>query len=340
MSKASQRRLAEKQRRQRSPRGSPERIYRQLMEQCIHEDDPERFLRECIRLLPADPVTASTERLLSALNQDADLLERVAGRWEDVFNDMSENANEVLPGLLLQSPLFEYLPRYDVRPFSILGRIKTELDNAAEVLRVALEPGSEFGIWVFGTLGTIRGETVALAVHRDGTAVAQIRLGDKWIRRIPVYCVSRFAHETVAYLACEDSNELRGMLEAVQRANELDVDAAGADVLMREIADLVQTPYAKAMWRMAVCSVATSRATGHLENRFKEMAAVINRMRPPSHAEDQMEALREERDRLATRVKSLTDQMATLVAKAETRATPSPEVDDGKSVARRLACIF
>ena len=275
MSKASQRRLAQQQKREAEVRGSPAKRLRMLLDRGLQYDAPVRFWRECVKHLPADPVTPSTEGLLKVIKMAQPMIDQAAATWHEAFERDDEGPDEVLPGIIVEIQVVGS-DQYDVKPFSLFGRVESadQHEELLKLVRKNLDATAEAGLWVFGSVVSGPGETYVMAVHKDGTAAAAVRVNDQWIHSVPTFTACCAAQSTVALMIDEGGEEIHGFLEGYKQLSEAGVsDGAEITRVLRLTADKLQTPYLRAFWRVVMDGLSAGSVIDLMQGAFLNSAS-------------------------------------------------------------------
>lgn len=339
MSKASQRRHAAQRKRESEVRGSPEKRLRLLAEQNLRWVAPAEFWRACVKHLPPDPSTPSMATLQNAIECAKPVIESAAAGWVSQFADYGEDVDEILPGVLMPALLDPSEgPRFSCVPFSVFGRAVAEETDVKKVVLDTLPQSFDVALWFFGSVVTDRGETYVLAVHRDGTATASVRVGGQWIDRIPTITAGTAAHTTAALMMDERSEEAWTLVDALGRPVEEWLDQEKRSVLLRKVTSDAQTPYLNAFWRLALNQMVTTSANStHEEIRAyaRELMAerrASKRASPEHVIRAQLEASKAREAELVQQLQSLSAVKAQIPE--ERREAPST------TAAQRLSGIF
>lgn len=340
MSKASQRRQAAQRKRETEVRGSPEKRLRMLVEQDLRWEAPARFWRECVKHLPADAITPSTEALDAALERAKPLIQAAAANWTVQFEESGDDPDEVMPGVLM--PFLsdsDHGPRFDFLPFSLFGRAVADDTDLTKVVLDHLSDEWDGALWVFGSVVTARGETFVLAVHRDGTLTASVRVAGQWVDRVPTFMARAVAHMTAALMVDERGTEAMALIEAVHLPLEEWSDLERRTAILREVTSDAQTPYLSAMWRLAMVQLADSTASEFQEDLVAYAKQVLGDRRAAKRNGSDVDGLRAQLQDAQARVRALQQDL-----QAATQARLSGPADTTAvkplSAAKRLSGIF
>lgn len=337
MSKTSQRRLAAQRSRAAEVRGSPEKRFLALLGQDRLYYAPTSFWRECIKHLPADPVTQATTVLREAISELRPFIDRAAAGWNECFCLSEGCADEVFPGFLAEFRNVESAD-FDVRPFSVFGRAVADDTDMCTIALNNLSEECVAGVWVFGSVLTEQGETYALAVHRDGTATAAIRADGQWLNSVPTFTAGRAAHSAAAWSIDEAGEEAFGIVEAHLQLSDAKGDETKIPEILRQVADRVQTPYMLALWRLSLENLSTDEVVKEMKGHVKNTASAVKGLdRRVNQQNGEVLRLRSQLDRALARERELGEALlsASRSAVAVDVKTPSDI-----SPAQRLAGIF
>ncbi len=337
MSKASQRRHAAQRKRETEVRGSPDKRARMLLEQAQRWDFPVRWWRDCIKHLPPDEVSATTDGLDKALDNARRLVEIAASGWTRAYG-MSEHPDSIMPGILLMVPDV-HRPALGVKPLSVFGRAVSEETDPVHVLIADLPDGFEAGIWVFGSMVTGPGETFLLAAHRDGTRVASVFVQGQWLRKIPTMIARYAAYVTAAFQVEELATEATALIDVLQQPVEAWSDLETRTRLIREVTSEAQSPYLDAWWRLAINQF-SGEASEEIHNGFEDY---LERMMPqPSQpkAEPTIGELRQQLAASKQREQALLNELRLAADRKPALPAPEPVSAPILTAAQRLSHIF
>lgn len=340
MSKASQRRQAAQRKRETEVRGSPEKRLRMLMDQELRWEAPARFWRECIKHLPVDAITPSSDALNAALERAKPLIQIAAANWTVQFEGSGEDPDEIMPGVLMPfSADSGFGPQFDFNPLSLFGRAVSDDTDLRQVVLEELPDGWDGALWVFGSVVTSRGETFVLAVHRDGTWTASVRVAGQWIDRVPTFTASAAAHMTAALMFDEHGTEVLALMEATSEPTESWADLERRSAILRRATSNAQTPYLKALWRLTMTQLANS-TTSELQEDLKGYAKMIlgDRRAAKKDGSD-ADGLRAELQACKARERSLQQDLET--ARRQCISPPSEGISLVRlTAAQRLSGVF
>ncbi|MBG6083150.1 hypothetical protein [Rubrivivax gelatinosus] len=262
MSKASQRRLAEARKRSQEIRGSALNRLRRLAANEELSSSGSPFWRECVKHLPADPVTPSTDGLCRAIDRARIMIDAVAKDWQKLVRDEEPNGGDwCLPGVLLEAEDMSD-PRFAFSPMCVAMRLVSAHSRPAELVIERLDLLSELGLWVFGGMLTLRGETVVLAAHRDGTRTAAVRdHHGEWTDAVPSLIVAPAGVAAMEYQLAGDElgAGISGLKVLVNKFKALGLPDKEAVRFVRMAADQVQTPYLKMAWMAGIGQVVANK---------------------------------------------------------------------------------
>lgn len=339
MSKASQRREAERRKRQGDVRGSPLKRLQTLLNQDASWEAPARFWRECVKHLPADPVTPTTDMLLTAIDKARPLIDIATANWTTEFYEADDDPDEIFPGVLM--PFTEGgSPSFGSYPFSLFGRVTSDDTDMKQIVIDSTEPGLPAALWVFGTVATRRGETFVLAVHRDGTATAAVRVQGQWVEHVPSFVAPYVAIMTVELMIDENGTEATGIMGATSiEGVEWTELKRRAEILKQACSD-AQMPYLRAMWRIAINQVAEAEFGGLKEEMKTAFATILQRDRESARQDrSESDVLRSQLQ--AARAKEQALQRELQQVHLESKSQPPEEAFCARlSPAQKLSGIF